>query len=155
MAQIGHEAESSQQAAESVLPPPLASWPYSDEEDDDEGEEAEAGAPAAAEAGSSSSAAPWNAAIWNIWTPGFDFKSTTELPPVAVAALADAMAKGGQSPSLIIAGLREELADSSSSESTEAEEAAMKAYTMEFNRLKVCGAFNNSANINDLSIKYQ
>lgn len=51
---------------------------------------------------------PWSMNDYNNWTPG---TSPTDLPPVAVAALADAIAQTGNSPKLIVADLRLELQD--------------------------------------------
>ena len=51
---------------------------------------------------------PWSMAEWNKWTPG---TAPTALPPVAVAALADAIAQTGNSPRTMVADLRLELSE--------------------------------------------
>ena len=71
---------------------------------------------------------PWSKAEWGAWMP----RSPTNLPPMAVAALADALAAKGIPPSVMISELREELAESGLGErSWRAEEAAITRLELE------------------------
>lgn len=54
--------------------------------------------------------AVWSAPIWDLWTPGFS-AHPADLPPVAVAAMADAVAAAGQTPAVVVSDLRSELVE--------------------------------------------
>lgn len=105
----------------SPLPPPLAPWPknwrregddYDGEPSDDDydGDDIKASSPRAEDdAEDDDRSTRWSSNIWQLWNP--TGTATTDLPPVAVAALADSIAAAGQSPSFVVADLRAELAD--------------------------------------------
>ena len=76
---------------------------------------------------------PWSSVEHADWAP---FASPTEMPPVAVAALADAVAARGQPPSTVISALRAELAEhladgSVPKEAERSEEAAISRLELE------------------------
>ena len=116
--------------SESVLPPPLAGWVDEidpDDPDDDDEDDDEKPAPPSRPASDTLPYA-WSNNIWALWNP--EGTSQGELPPVAIAALADSIAAAGQSPSCVIADLRAEIADAVASGSIkpaqlEREEAAI------------------------------
>ena len=56
-------------------------------------------------------AKPWSSRAWAAWAP---HASPADIPPVAIAALADAVAARGQPPASMIAALRAELAEATS-----------------------------------------
>lgn len=66
------------------------------------------GAPVSLLAGDRAEAMPWSFEQWAEWSPGMQ---PTELPPLAVAAMADVVAAKGHPPSVIISELRAELAE--------------------------------------------
>ena len=123
----------------SPLPPPLAPWPYDDEDDDEEGEEEESAQdeerPAAPRAEDSLA---WSKNIWRLWNPE-QGTSTTDLPPVAVAALADAIAAAGQSPTIVIADLRAELADAVANDSLAKGRMAREVAAINRLEAELCG----------------
>lgn len=121
----------------SPLPPPLAPWPYDDDEDE-EGEDEESAQdeerPAAPRAEDSLA---WSNNIWRLWNPAGT--STTDLPPVAVAALADAIAAAGQSPTIVVADLRAELADAVANDSLAKGRMAREVAAIDRLEAELCG----------------
>ena len=121
----------------SPLPPPLAPWPYDDDEDED-GEDEESAQdeerPAAPRAEDSLA---WSNNIWRLWNPAGT--STTDLPPVAVAALADAIAAAGQSPTIVVADLRAELADAVANDSLAKGRMAREVAAIDRLEAELCG----------------
>ncbi len=80
-------------------------------------------------------ALPWGSSEWQAWSP-FSESTPASMPPVAIAALADAVAARGQPPSCVISALRSELAENLTkgtlpATAEEAEEAAISRLELE------------------------
>ena len=80
---------------------------------------------------------PWSMAEWNKWTPG---TAPTALPPVAVAALADAIAQTGNSPRTMVADLRLELSEAVASGRADEEVAKGNEADLVQLEAELCGA---------------
>ena len=78
---------------------------------------------------------PWNHAQWDTWTPG---TAPTELPPVAVAALADAIASTGNSPACMIADLKAELLEAAENGDLDAEQIASETAAIDRLQAELC-----------------
>ena len=123
----------------SALPPPLAPWPYSDDDDDsdDEDEDGETATRKKKEDDEPEGPQKWSLTMWRLWNP--EGTPIAELPPVAAAALADAIAAAGQSPSLVIADLRAELAEGIDAGGLTEEAAAREEASIARLEAELCG----------------
>ena len=123
----------------SALPPPLAPWPYSDDDDDsdDEDEDGETATRKKKEDDEPDGPQKWSLTMWRLWNP--EGTPIAELPPVAAAALADAIAAAGQSPSLVIADLRAELAEGIDAGGLTEEAAAREEASIARLEAELCG----------------
>ena len=87
---------------------PLAAWYDEPDDEDDEDEEGAEPEPYT-KPEPNENETKWSSNIWRLWNP--QGSTTTDLPPVAIAALADSIAAAGKSPSIIVADLRAELSE--------------------------------------------
>ena len=92
---------------------PLAAWYDEPDDDDEDDEEVDVPEPTHTKPEPNEHETKWSSNIWQLWNP--TGTTTTDLPPVAIAALADSLAAAGKSPSIIVADLRAELSDGISS----------------------------------------
>ena len=124
----------------SALPPPLAPW-YDEPDDDDivasDEEEPTPDATQASRPEPNENESKWSSNIWRLWNP--EGTATMDLPPVAIAALADSLAAAGQPPSIIIADLRDELAEGIASGIIASNRAATEEAAIAKLEAELCG----------------